>query len=109
MEKLKISRRQAIITGSIGAIGAMTNLSFTSFGSSGTDKLALLGGEKVRNKAWPDWPVWDTTAEDTVVKMLRSGRWWRGEGEYVSEFEVKYAQLMGAKRCLATASSPWPD
>ncbi len=36
--------------------------------------------------------------------MLRSGRWWRGSGEYVAEFEKKYADLMGAKRCLATAS-----
>lgn len=27
-----------------------------------------------------------------------------GKGEYVSEFELKYAELMGAKRCLATAS-----
>lgn len=39
-----------------------------------------------------------------MVKMLRSGRWWRGKGEYVAEFEQKYADLMGARRCLATAS-----
>ncbi len=36
--------------------------------------------------------------------MLRSGRWWRGRGEYVAEFEKQYAELIGAKRCLATAS-----
>jgi len=35
---------------------------------------------------------------------LRSGRWWRGNGGHVAEFEKQYAELMGAKRCLATAS-----
>ena len=39
-----------------------------------------------------------------VINMLRSGRWWRGSGEAVADFEKKYAELMGAKRCLATAS-----
>ncbi len=36
--------------------------------------------------------------------MLRTGRWWRGEGEHVADFESRYAELMGVKRCLATAS-----
>lgn len=36
--------------------------------------------------------------------MLQSGRWWRGKGEAVADFEQKYAELMGSKRCLATAS-----
>ena len=36
--------------------------------------------------------------------MFRSGRWFRGNGEHVAEFEKRYAELMGAKRCLATAS-----
>ena len=104
MKKLKISRRQAIVTGSVGAIGAMTNFPFTSFSFANSNILAVLGGEKVINKAWPEWPVWDERAEEPVIKMLRSGNWWRGDGDYVTEFEKKYAQLMGAKRCLATAS-----
>lgn len=36
--------------------------------------------------------------------MLRSGRWWRGNAGHVAEFEKQYAELMGDKRCLATAS-----
>lgn len=104
MSNRKISRRQALATVSAGAVGAMTNLSFTSFRFDTANQLALLGGEKVRKKDWPDWPVWDRSAEEEVLKMLRSGRWYRGKGEYVSEFEGKYAELMGAKRCLATAS-----
>ena len=104
MSNRKISRRQALATVSAGAVGAMTHLSFTSFRFDTSNNPALLGGEKVRKKDWPEWPVWDQSAEDEVLKMLRSGRWYRGKGEYVSEFEGKYAELMGAKRCLATAS-----
>src|SRR5205823_4046790 len=40
----------------------------------------------------------------SVVKVLRSGKWYRGDGGHVAEFEAGYAKLLGAKRCLATAS-----
>jgi len=104
MTHQKITRRQAIATGSLGAIGAITGFSFTPISLNNSKKLALLGGEKVRSTAWPNWPVWNMDAEKEVVDMLRSGRWWRGNGEAVTEFEKKYAKLIGAKRCLATAS-----
>jgi len=104
MSNQKFTRRQAIATGSAIAIGAMANLSFTSINFSSTKKLAIHGGEKLRTANFPDWPVWDQHAEEDVIKMLRSGRWWRGNGESVAEFEQKYAHLMGAKRCLATTS-----
>ena len=104
MSNQKFTRRQAIATGTIGMVGAMANLSFTPFTFTSSKKLAIHGGEKVRITDWPDWPVWDQRAEKEVIEMLRSGRWWRGNGESVAEFEQKYAQLMGAKRCLATAS-----
>ena len=35
---------------------------------------------------------------------MRSGKWYRGDGGHVAEFETGYAKLLGAKRCLATAS-----
>lgn len=104
MEKQKMNRRKAIATGSVGAIGTMANLSFLSHRKNSSQRLAIKGGVAVRDKAWPQWPVWDTSAEAEVLKMLRSGRWYRGKGEYVTQFEEEYAQLMGAKRCLATAS-----
>lgn len=104
MESRKITRRQAIATTSAATFGALTIASVPSFGFSTSNKLALLGGEKVRNTSWPDWPVWNENAEKQMLDMLRSGRWWRGKGEAVEEFEQKYAELMGAKRCLATAS-----
>ena len=104
MNHYKISRRKAITTASIGALGAFTNFPFTSINIENSKKLALHGGEKIRTSSWPQWPVWDESAEGEVIKMLRSGRWWRGKGEYVEEFEQKYADLMGVRRCLATAS-----
>jgi perosamine synthetase len=106
MKTRKFTRRQVIATTSAGAIGTMINWPLTSFGLSnnGKVKLALNGGEKVHTGPWPGWPVWDQSAEKDIIDMLRSGRWWRGSGERVAEFEKKYAELMGAKRCLAVAS-----
>ena len=106
MEKRKITRRKAIVAASAGALGTMVNWSFTPFtiGSKEQEKLAILGGPKIHEGKWPSWPVWDENAEKSVAEMLRSGRWWRGSGEHVAEFERKYAELMGVKRCLATAS-----
>jgi dTDP-4-amino-4,6-dideoxygalactose transaminase len=104
MSKRKFTRRQAIITGTAGAAVAISNLSFLPFNFENITKLAVNGGEKVRKASWPAWPVWDQSAEADVIAMLRSGKWWRGNGDYVAEFEKKYAGLMGTKRCLATAS-----
>ncbi len=102
----KLTRRQAITAASAGAIGTLVNVSFPSlaFGSKVQEKLAINGGNKVHNGTWPEWPVWDQSAEKDIVDMLRTGRWWRGSGEHVADFENKYAELMGIKRCLATAS-----
>ena len=100
----KITRRQAIATASAGTLGALTTLPFTSFSFNNSKTLALHGGNKVRTADWPEWPIWDTSAEKDITEMLRSGRWWRGSGEHVADFERKYADLMGTKRCLATAS-----
>ena len=65
---------------------------------------ALLGGAPVHTGGWPGWPIWREDWEPAVLKVLRSGRWFRGAGEHVAEFETAYAQLLGAKRCLGTAS-----
>ena len=104
MSNQKITRRQAIATGAFGAVGTMASFSFTPYNFSNINKLAIHGGGKTKSSPWPEWPVWDQRAEKDVIDMLRSGRWWRGSGGYVADFEKKYAELMGTKRCLATAS-----
>lgn len=106
MKRIVITRRKAIAAGSAGFLGTLMNWSLPGLTivRADQDKPALLGGSKIHSVGWPDWPVWDREAENRIVEMLRSGRWWRGNGEHVVEFEKRYAELMGAKRCLATAS-----
>ena len=101
-----IKRRKFLTTSSAGALGLAASAAlpaYANFSKTSSD-LAVLGGQAVRTKSWPGWPVWDKDAEDEILSVLRSGNWWRGQGTKVTEFEQKYAELMGVKRCLATAS-----
>src|SRR4030066_1893313 len=101
MKARKITRRQAITAASAGALGTFVNWYFPSFtiNNNTQTKLAINGGEKVHAGTWPDWPVWDQAAEKNITDMLRSRRWWRGDGENVADFEKRYAELIGVKRC----------
>lgn len=67
-------------------------------------KPALLGGRPVHQGGWPPWPTWRESWEPPLIEVLRSGKWYRDADQHVAEFETRYAQLLGAKRCLATAS-----
>jgi dTDP-4-amino-4,6-dideoxygalactose transaminase len=91
---------------SAGSLAAVVSNTIPAYGnlSKKAGKLAIQGGQPVRAKPWPPWPVWDESANEEILSVLRSGNWYRGQGTKVSEFEKKYAELMGAKRCLATAS-----
>jgi perosamine synthetase len=75
-----------------------------AFGKSAADMPALLGGTPVHQGTWPKWPEWRQAWEPSILEVLRSGVWYRGSGGRVAEFETAYAKLLGAKRCLATAS-----
>jgi len=90
---------------SAGAIAAVASRTIPAYGnpSKKAGKLAILGGQPVRTKGFHGWPIWDKNAdEELVLSVLRSGVWSRAK--VVAEFEKKYAQLMGAKRCLATTN-----
>lgn len=65
---------------------------------------ALLGGEPVHKGRWPSWPVFDKTEENALAEVVRSGKWFRGDGKKVDEFEAAYARLTGAKACVATVN-----
>jgi len=101
-----MTRREFLATASAGAVVTVATAGIPSYGnlSKKASRLALLDGQPVRTKGWPEWPIWDKDAETEILSVLRSGNWWRGRGTKVSEFEKKYAELMGAKHCLATAS-----
>ncbi len=106
MKFKNLSRRHFIKTAATGsALLAVSGISPASFvHSTNTSKPAMLGGTPIRKSAWPTWPIWNEAWEPKVIEILRSGRWWRGKGEQVADFEKAYAALIGAKRCLATAS-----
>ena len=66
------------------------------------DKPALLGGQPIRRKPFPRWPVVRKNDEKSWTAVLRSLKWNRSRGESVNEFERAWAQTLGAKYCLAT-------
>jgi len=101
-----LSRRHFMAAGSAATVAALAPVAASVRGrqNAGAGPLAILGGPPVRKKKWPAWPIWDRTAEPSILAVLRSGNWFRGQGKLVSEFEKRYAELVGAKRCLATAS-----
>lgn len=52
----------------------------------------------------PSWPVFDEHEEDSVTRVLKSAKWGRSNGTAVASFEERYANLTGAKHCLAVAN-----
>ncbi|RPJ40201.1 MAG: hypothetical protein EHM21_15070, partial [Chloroflexi bacterium] len=54
-------------------------------------KPAVLGGDPVRTAPWPQWPVHDEQEEQAVLRVLRSGNWWRysyGQGVDLADDEA---------------------
>ncbi len=109
---MKINRREFL--GTTAGTGVATRLSKVApllatvtapaIASTETEKPALLGGAPIHKGGWQPWPVWKQTWEADVLSVLRSCRWFRGSAAHVEDFETGYAKLLGAKRCLATAS-----
>jgi dTDP-4-amino-4,6-dideoxygalactose transaminase len=67
-------------------------------------KPAILGGAPVRKEGFPSWPIADDLEDQSLLKVLHSGKWNRGMGAQVGRFEEEYARLMGSKHCLAAAN-----
>lgn len=107
MSKRDYSRREFVKQNSIAGLGTAIAMGVTpallANHATVTGTPAILGGQKLRTKEWPQWPIWDpATDEELIIKVLRSGKWSRSK--VVSEFEKKYAELIGAKRCLAVVN-----
>lgn len=102
MNTNNLNRRQFLAAASVGSLAVSA---FPTFSNAGTkaSKLAILGGQPVRVKHFQSWPIWNkNTDEDGVLAVLRSGVWSRNK--VVAEFEKKYAELMGVKRCIGTTN-----
>ncbi len=97
-----IQKNTAIGAGAV--LGSAVAQNLWAFSSSETSKPAVLGGNPViESHEWPDWPIWNPeTDEKMLLDVMRSGVWSRNK--VVSEFERKWAGLIGAKRCLAVVN-----
>jgi perosamine synthetase len=110
MRKRNYSRREFIKQNSLAGLGAIAVTNTPSvFGNIFTNNSnpAILGGEPIRTKPWPQWPVWDTaTDEKYVIDVLRKGVWSRAgvAKSIVTEFEKQWSEALGVKRCLATVN-----
>jgi perosamine synthetase len=107
MANKSYSRRDFVKHGSLAGLGAAVGMSVTprllARFTSNAATPAILGGTPVRTKGWSRWPIWNPqTDEEQVLKALRSGVWSRHG--LVAEFEKKWAELIGAKRCVTTVN-----
>lgn len=102
------TRREFIKKNALTGVGVSLTLGMASptmFAANfpKTDTPAILGGQPVRNQGWQQWPVWNPeTDEPRVLEILRSGVWSRAK--VVTEFEEKWAQTIGARRCLSVVN-----
>ena len=62
-------------------------------------KLAIEGGVPVRDvtaRPWPRWPVYDSSEEEALLRVLHSGCWWSVPGSEGKEFEREFAEFQHA-------------
>lgn len=69
-----------------------------------SEKLAVDGGQPLRTRPFPSWPVWDEREEKLLLQVLHSGRWGSLNGERVHEFEARFAQFQGARHALCVTN-----
>ncbi len=105
--KHKTSRRAFLRTALAGGAGlglTARPASTRALYSTPDDQLAVQGGKPVRTEPFPSWPRIENNDEKAWMEVLHKGRWCRLDGDYAKRFEEKWAQTLGAKHCLATAS-----
>lgn len=56
-------------------------------------KLAINGGNPVRTKPFPQWPVWDQEEINAVTEVVRSNKWSSIHGNRVRDFEQQFASF----------------
>ncbi|MBN2354751.1 DegT/DnrJ/EryC1/StrS family aminotransferase [candidate division KSB1 bacterium] len=66
-------------------------------------KLAINGGDPVRNKSMPVWPVWGDEEIENLTRVVKSGKWGIG-GKETAAFEQKFADYHHAKYAIAMNS-----
>ncbi len=69
-----------------------------------TEKLALLGGQPVKNTPFPAWPYYDDTERQALMDVLESRIWWRTPGSATLQFEKDFAAFQQARHGVAVTN-----
>ncbi len=69
-----------------------------------TQPLALLGGQPLRTRPFPSWPVFGEEEEQALIRVLRSGKWGKLDGTEVAAFERDFARYQGAEYGLGVVN-----
>ena len=65
-------------------------------------KLALFGGDPVRKKPPPRWPIFDEKEAEAAARVARSGHWQYGRGSEGEELEAMFSEWTGATYAVST-------
>lgn len=68
------------------------------------EKLAILGGDPVKESPFPDWPVYDERERQALMDVLESRLWWRTPGTRTLKFEEDFAAYQQAKYAIAVTN-----
>ena len=68
------------------------------------DKLALLGGQAVKQDSFPPWPQFDERERKALLEVLESRVWWRTPGTRTLDFERAFAAYHQAKHGIAVTN-----
>src|SRR6266545_5934607 len=102
------STRRAFLGSTLaGAAGLALLPPKLSFATPASQKLAVLGGAAVRKASFPAWPIVEKNDRAAWADVLDQRAWCRLTDHgplYVKHFEATFAEMTGAKRCLATSS-----
>ncbi|HZH71688.1 MAG TPA: DegT/DnrJ/EryC1/StrS family aminotransferase [Mariniphaga sp.] len=97
-----IKKNSLIGAGAVLGLGSANNV-FAGCTSNAANSALLGGSPVISNPGWPDWPIWNPeTDEKQLLEVVRSGVWSRRN--LVTEFEKRWADLIGSKRCLSVVN-----
>lgn len=102
---MSIQQSRRTFIGSGAAVTASACFAKSTLGATHPTAIAPERAADRVPKAVTDWPVWDETEENALLKVLNSGTWGRTSGgPRCAEFEAAFSKRLQAKYCVATSS-----
>jgi dTDP-4-amino-4,6-dideoxygalactose transaminase len=106
MSKKDFSRREFVRAASVaGAAAALPTIPARPASGVGTlGKPAILGGKPACTADFPSWPQHKEIDEDYFLKALRRNEWCRLSGNTVTQFEEKWAEMLGVRHATGVVN-----